>query len=232
MKYETEPAPSRTVPGEWLASCRSRLLRRLLCATLVAVLHRSAAAELIVEAQAVEVVTPALQTLQTTADACGQPLQIAALLEELDQCPGRRFEICADSEIGRNVFDRQTGVISWNPSLRTELEEGCDGDVTEPVYRDPTASLLHEIVHAVQDCRGINPGEHEVEAVAIENLYRRASGLCQRSRYGDDPLPPEAWSACTPVGNACATPQTPAVSWTSAQALPSHSPHQSGDQPN
>jgi hypothetical protein len=45
------------------------------------------------------------------------------------------------------------------------------------MLRDPTASLVHELAHAAQDCSGLNPGEHELEAVRIENIYRRASGL-------------------------------------------------------
>jgi hypothetical protein len=98
------------------------------------------------------------------------------------------------------VFDRPVDhhgrplrrTIGWNPALRSELEPGRDGDPGEPLRRDPTASLLHELVHAAHDCQGLNPGEHEFEAVRIENIYRRAAGLCQRPGYGDEPLPASA----------------------------------------
>src|SRR5262249_42721705 len=62
------------------------------------------------------------------------------------------------------------------------------------------------IVHAVDDCRGLNPGEHELDAVRIENIYRRAAGLCQRSRYGDELLPDDAIRPCAAGGCACARP--------------------------
>jgi hypothetical protein len=64
------------------------------------------------------------------------------------------------------------------------------------VLRDPVASLVHEIAHAVDDCEGRNPAERELEAVRIENVYRRAAGLCQRSAYGDDTLGAETVKLC------------------------------------
>ena len=67
---------------------------------------------------------------------------------------------------------------------------------TGRVTRDPTASLLHEIVHAVHDCEGLDPGAHELDAVRIENIYRRAAGLCQRTGYGDVPLPAAMVRVC------------------------------------
>src|SRR5262249_40947911 len=79
----------------------------------------------------------------------------------------------------------QTGTIVWNPELRSELEAGCDGDATREVTRDPVASLLHELVHAVDDCEGRDAASRELDAVRLENVYRRAAGLCQRTAYGD-----------------------------------------------
>ena len=87
--------------------------------------------------------------------------------------------------------------------LRSELEWGCDGDPDKAVRRDPAASLLHELVHAVQDCAGMDPADHEFEAVQIENIYRRANKLCQRTRYGNEPLPSEMRVSCEPTDCRC-----------------------------
>src|SRR6185295_2312355 len=123
-----------------------------------------------------------------------------------DDCKKRRYRICTSSTLPRNEFDRparRDGIrtITWNPELRSELEDSCEDDPAQPVLRDPDASLLHELVHAVQDCAGLNPGEHELEAVRIENIYRRAAGLCQRHSYGDLPLPVAMVKVCS--GNNC-----------------------------
>jgi hypothetical protein len=98
--------------------------------------------------------------------------------------------------------------VTWNPELRSELEGACDGDATRLVTRDPIASLLHELVHAVQDCEGLNPGEHELEAVRIENIYRRAAGLCQRTGYGAISLPADEIRICTSAMCSCLPPST------------------------
>ena len=76
------------------------------------------------------------------------------------------------------------------------------------VTRDPIASLLHELVHAVQDCEGLNPGEHELEAVRVENIYRRAAGLCQRTGYGAMALPSDQIRICTEAICSCLPPAT------------------------
>ena len=135
--------------------------------------------------RAEERIGDALRRIRQSVDPCGESPQIAQLLKRLDRCPG--YEIRTSSTADRNLFDRR--IITWNPDLRSELEAACDGDATTPVLRDPTASLLHELVHAVHDCEGRNPGKGEFEAVRIENIYRRAAHLCQRTRYGDAPLP-------------------------------------------
>jgi len=54
-----------------------------------------------------------------------------------------------------------------------------------------------ELVHALDACEGRNPCEHELEAVRVENVYRRAAGLCQRTRYGDVPLPASMTNYCS-----------------------------------
>ena len=133
----------------------------------------------------------ALDRIARAADPCGESVELRAVLDRLDGC---HYQICTSESADRNVFDRPSdasdaGTITWNPDLRSPLEEGCDDDRAHALQRDPTASLLHELVHAGQACAGLNPGDYELEAVRIENIYRRAAGLCQRTSYGDTPLP-------------------------------------------
>jgi hypothetical protein len=160
-------------------------------------------------------VAEALARIRTSIDPCGESIEIRALLRKLDRCSRRhRYQICVDPSANRNVFDQPVDgagedaarTVTWNPELRTELEDSCDGDPTRLVTRDPTASLLHELVHAAQDCDGLNPGEHELEAVRIENIYRRAAGLCQRTGYGTETLPPEKIRLCTAAKCSCLPP--------------------------
>ncbi len=159
-------------------------------------------------------IATALADLESGVDPCGESAQVIEVLQKLKSCAKTTYEICTSLQIRRNVFDRPSGkhgevlprTITWNPDLRSELERGCDGDPATPVLRDPTASLLHELVHAADDCQGINPGEHEIEAVRIENIYRRAAGLCQRTTYGDDPLPSQLVKECMPGHCPCSPP--------------------------
>ncbi|MBI3785929.1 MAG: hypothetical protein HY270_21255 [Deltaproteobacteria bacterium] len=157
-------------------------------------------------------IAAAMQRIQRSVDPCGESRQVVALLREFGRCPNATYKINADTRVTRNLFDRPQGasprIITWNPELRSELESGCDGDPAKSVQRDPTASLLHEIAHAVQDCRGLNPGEHEAEAVRIENIYRRAVGLCQRSRYGEEILPLRVVKLQSSRGGRCWSPST------------------------
>jgi len=162
-----------------------------------------------------ERIANALAEIRRSIDPCGESAEVFAVLQQFERCAERHYQICTSSGIARNVFDR-SGVasddgaprtIQWNPELRSELEPTCAGDPTKPLQRHPTASLLHELVHAVQDCAGLNPGEHELEAVRIENIYRRAAGLCQRRGYGDDPLPQPMLRSCNVVRScSCAAP--------------------------
>lgn len=164
-----------------------------------------------------QLIATALLDIQRTVDPCGESADVIAVVEEFQRCTKNSYRICSDPHSGRNVFDRPIDrqgevlprTITWNPELRSELERGCDGDPRRPVLRDPAASLLHELVHAAQDCEGLNPGEHELEAVRIENIYRRAAGLCQRRSYGDSLLPPEMVKTCEPGRCSCATPNDP-----------------------
>src|SRR5438128_1883848 len=99
----------------------------------------------------------ALRRLRQSVDPCGESPEITQLLKRLERCPG--YQIRTSATAARNLFERRT--ITWNPDLRSELEPSCDGDAATPVLRDPTASLLHEVVHAVQDCEGRKPGQCE-----------------------------------------------------------------------
>ncbi len=153
----------------------------------------------------------ALVDIETSIDPCGGSAEVRALLRKFRACTVHRYQVCTDFQADRNSIDRPDGAdadrvrtISWNPALRTPLERGCDGDPDAAVDRDPTASLLHEVAHAVQDCEGLDPGEHEFEAVRIENIYRRAKGLCQRTKYGDTPLPQRFRVVCDPGSCSCA----------------------------
>jgi hypothetical protein len=147
----------------------------------------------------------ALDRIRDSVDPCGESPELVRMLDALANCTTARYEICTTTNATRNLFGRprgENGTITWNPDLRTELERACADDPLQPVMRDPTASLVHEIVHAVHDCDGLNPGEDELEAVRTENIYRRAAGLCQRVRYGDEKLPREAVKPC--VAGVCA----------------------------
>lgn len=151
----------------------------------------------------------ALERIRRTVDPCGESGDIQAVLDTLARCTAVRHEICT-SDVERNLFDRPalreaTRTILWNPDLESELLPRCAGE-TEPVRREPTASLLHELVHAAHDCAGLDPGTLELEAVRIENIYRRAAGLPQRRGYGVEPLPAAMTRACDATSCTCARP--------------------------
>lgn len=159
-------------------------------------------------------IAAALAELRHSVDPCGESADIQAVLDKIERCTGSVYNVCTDPTATRNVFDRPMShfglaaarTITWNPKLQTEVELECAGDSTQPLSRDPTASLLHELVHAAQDCDGLNPGEHELEAVRIENIYRRAAGLCQRIGYGAEPLPAAMVVSCATRPCSCSTP--------------------------
>jgi hypothetical protein len=164
-----------------------------------------------------EQIVTALARIEQSVDPCGESAEVREILETFNGCPSITYRICTNAQANRNLFDRPTNeptdapmtrIITWNPILRSELEPGCNGDATKAVLRDPTASLLHELVHAAHDCLGMNPGEHEIEAVRIENIYRRAAGLCQRTTYGEDVLPAAMRKQCAPGYCSCSTPRS------------------------
>lgn len=158
----------------------------------------------------------ALRAIRTSFDPCGESPELAAMLATLERCAPGHYRICTDRTTHRNLFDRPTGsdprTITWNPELRSVLEPALDDDPRARVLRDPTASLVHELAHAAQDCEGLNPGEHELEAVRLENVYRRAAGLPQRHGYGDEGLPAGMVRSCTPGRCTCSTPTDVATS--------------------
>jgi len=188
-----------------------------------------------------ELVSAAFEQMQQSIDPCGDSGEIRSLLAAFQRCAKSTYRICTDPTASRNYFDRPSGprdtaitrAITWNPALRTDLEAQCDDDPSLPVRRDPIASLLHELVHAVQDCDGLNPGEHELEAVRIENIYRRSTGLCQRGGYGEARLPPEAVKTCGAHSCPCSVPSESVEVATHEQlarsAPTSHTTSASGD---
>jgi len=161
-------------------------------------------------------ITAALRAIRASVDPCGESPELAAMLATLQRCAPGHYRICTDRTTHRNVFDRPIGsdprTITWNPELRSVLEPACDDDPAGHVLRDPTASLVHELAHAAQDCEGLNPGEHELEAVRLENVYRRAAGLCQRRGYGDELLPADMVRTCRPGRCSCSPPVDMATS--------------------
>jgi hypothetical protein len=118
----------------------------------------------------------AFETIRRSIDPCGESGQLVDLLDRFERCAAR-YHISIDLTASRNLLQprgvEQTGTIIWNPELRSELEAGCDGDATREVTRDPVASLLHELVHAVDDCEGRDAASRELDAVRLENVYRR-----------------------------------------------------------
>jgi hypothetical protein len=157
-------------------------------------------------------IAPALARIRAAIDPCGDSPVVAALLDKVERCAATSYRICTDLTSDRNWFDRPNGdptrvrTITWNPALATPIEYGCDGDPGKPVLRDATASLLHELAHAAQDCDGLDPTANEFDAVRIENIYRRSVGLCQRTVYGTDPLPPDMIRVCARGKCPCTTP--------------------------
>lgn len=156
-------------------------------------------------------VLAALADIQASIDPCGQSPEVTRLLETFRGCAQTGYEICINRDADRNSTDRDQDAgsgrvyITWNPDLHSELESGCGGDPNRVVARDPRASLLHEIAHVVQDCAGLDPNAYELEAVRIENIYRRARSLCQRTGYGTQPLPAAMIVGCEPGRCQCTT---------------------------
>jgi hypothetical protein len=120
------------------------------------------------------------------------------------------YTLCADFRLARN----KTGIgshVYWNPTSTVVLSF-CTAD--------PTAELLHELVHASLDDKGIsNPAPvkgpdgpiagDEVTATTFENRYRTTDCQCLRAGYGGRrfPIPPSPTPACsTPKPSTTPTP--------------------------
>lgn len=78
----------------------------------------------------------------------------------------------------------------WNPNSKKPYADG--------VNRDPIAALFHELCHALEAERGawggsLDPAtgirKSEIHAIRTENAYRRAKGLPERTKYGQQDLP-------------------------------------------
>jgi hypothetical protein len=190
------------------------ILRRALVASVLVTFPLAAPAQLVPcgEQGDTDTIASALTAIERSVDPCGESADLVATVENVRRCTVARYQICISSTADRNLFDRPTRfhpsdrrTITWNPELRSALDPD-HGDDWPAMLRDPTASLVHELAHAAQDCAGLNPGEHELEAVRIENIYRRASGLPQRSGYGSEPLPVAMIMGCTPGECTCERP--------------------------
>lgn len=80
----------------------------------------------------------------------------------------------------------------------TKWEPNGTEKYDEDVNRDPTAALLHELVHACDADKGTRDGsvdagsgikKNEIETTKKENAYRKEKGLPERQKYGGKPLP-------------------------------------------
>ena len=149
-------------------------------------------------------IAAALARIRRAVDPCGGSGEIRDVLARLARCHRTATAVCTSTQAFRNEFARgapnarrRTAIVTWNPRLRAPLMGVCATDPARVVTRDPTASLLHELVHAVHDCEGLDAGRLEAEAVRIENVYRRAAGLCQRTQYGPEPVPAAAVTDCS-----------------------------------
>lgn len=182
-------------------------------------------------------VVAAIAEIEASIDPCGESNEIIRLLEAFRACSETGYAVCIDRQAERNSTDEASAengkhvYITWNPDLRSELERGCASDPARIVRRDPTASLLHEIAHVVQDCAGLDPNAHEFDAVRIENIYRRARALCQRTLYGTHALPREMVVDCEPGRCLCIPGDRPLMADVfGPQASPLVS-HAAGDHP-
>lgn len=151
-------------------------------------------------------IAAAIAHIEASSDPCGETAELRTVVERFRRCAADAV-LCIDSQAQRNLTESRVGAhtpttITWNPDLRTPLEPHCAA-TAGPLLRDPTASLLHELVHAVQDCDGLELAAHELDAVRIENIYRRAQGLCQRTGYGELPLPAARRVRCAPGDCPC-----------------------------
>ncbi len=217
---------------------RAAAARRLLMSAILVLSWSTVArAQLNVCARDGSAIAAGLVQLEQSVDPCGESAEIHAVIDRVRRCASNTYNLCTDATATRNLFDRppfdqmMPRAITWNPSLRTEVELECSADPRRPLLRDPTASLLHELVHAAQDCDGLNPGEHELEAVRIENVYRRAAGLCQRTGYGDETLPPSMVVSCSvgPCLCSASEPQAPQSAVAGATGPGQHLTETSGD---
>jgi len=104
----------------------------------------------------------------------------------------------ASDEDGKSKDAGGTGkgtnsTVTWDPEYKDKYADGTP--------RDPCASLLHELRHALDGVTGTrdprpDPGSkipmNEVKACTEENRYRKDRGLPQRTQYGDKKLPASA----------------------------------------
>jgi hypothetical protein len=109
--------------------------------------------------------------------------------------------------------DGVSGVPAWSFRGRMPDERYQDG-----VCLDMTAALAHELQHAYDLYVGFPSSEDdasgiwtsEIDAVHLENKYRKANGLCLRTTYGSSKVPgvPAATGKCAMTAPSCPTHQS------------------------
>jgi hypothetical protein len=107
----------------------------------------------------------------------------------------RRTNAAVDWNVPHRLNEASNGVgagstTRWNPNSKKPYADG--------VNRDPIAALFHELCHALEADRGVWGGsldpatgirKSEIQAIRTENSYRRAKGLPERTKYGQQDLP-------------------------------------------
>jgi hypothetical protein len=135
---------------------------------------------------------------------------LSAMIDSLEGSEVTHWiEFIHDNPTTSEGYDEHYQVIKWNP-------EAGERYPTTGLCKDPVASLVHELYHALENQASVaSPiGEgilqtdrkisnadtnyiplSEVDATTAENLYRRLNGLCIRTHYGAIPLPASKWGS-------------------------------------
>ena len=127
-----------------------------------------------------------------------QALEDSARDHQIKPGNGVNGTVADDSKDSRSKDDGGTGkgttsTTEWDPTLTKPYADG--------VARDPCATLLHELRHALDADEGSmdyrrDPDtkiqNQELKASTAENRYRKNQGLPQRTMYGKTKLPKSA----------------------------------------
>lgn len=181
--------------------------RTLIAAILGAVLASSALpvtaqSKIVIEGDAafVQKVQAAIQAIKDANDPEGE---LRALIEALEMSANCHVIRQTDTEQGSHCKPDDPKKEKDRSGTGTTIEWEADStDLYDTdVARDPTAALLHELAHAAAADQGLAtdetvPGpdgpidQDEQYAVVIENIYRDAVNIPERTKYGNRELPP------------------------------------------